>query len=47
MFPNESFSSDNKSSYLFVLQVSTVLSSVRRRVRKIRRSGEQMTGAFR
>jgi len=28
-------------------QVSTVLSSVRRRVRKIRRSGERMTGAFR
>merc|ERR1719187_768990 len=28
-------------------EVSTVLSSVRRRVRKIRRSGERMTGAFR
>merc|ERR1719206_1143411 len=29
------------------LQVSAVLSSFRRRVRKIRRSGERMTGAFR
>jgi len=28
-------------------EVSTVLSSIRRRVRKIRRSGERMTGAFR
>merc|ERR1719320_720378 len=28
-------------------EVSTLLSSVRRRVRKIRRSGERMTGAFR
>ena len=28
-------------------QVSAVLSSVRRRVRKIRRSGERMSGAFR
>ena len=37
-----------KAQILFVLlQVSAMLSSVRRRVRKIRRSGERMTGAFR
>ena len=37
-----------KLKFLFVLlQVSAVLSNVRRRVRKIRRSGERMTGAFR